>query len=65
MNRLYYYLVLVVAFLTLWALIVTLFFVMKENGYKAGSVLYVVAFSIMFGILGSLKTWLKKKFKIK
>lgn len=65
MNKIYYYLVLVVAFLVLWSLIVTLVFVMKENGYKAGSVLYVVAFSIMFGILGSLKTWLKKKFKIK
>lgn len=65
MNKIYYYLVLVAAFLALWALIVTLFFVMKENGYKAGSILYIVAFSIMFGILGSLKTWLKKKFKIK
>ena len=64
MNRIYYYLVLVVAFLALWALIVTSFFVMKENGYKAGSVLFVVAFSILFGFLGSFMTWLNMKFKI-
>lgn len=65
MNKFYYYLVLIVAFFALWAILVTLFFIMQENGYKPGGALYILGFSIMFGILGGLKTWLKKKFKIK
>ncbi len=65
MNKFYYYLVFIVVFFTLWAIMVTLFVIMKENGYKPGSLLYFIAFSIIFGILGGLKPWLKKKFKIK
>jgi hypothetical protein len=64
MNKFYYYLILVALFLTLWAVFVTLFVIMEEFGYKAGSVLYYIAFFIIFGVIGAIKPYLKKKFKI-
>jgi len=65
MNKFYYYLILIVTFFVLWAIMVTLFVVMEEFGYKAGPVLFVVVFSIIFGVIGAMKPWLKKKLKIK
>ena len=40
---------------------ITLFVVMEDFGYKPGSVLFIVGFSIIFGIVGGMKPWLKKK----
>ncbi len=65
MNKFYYYLVLIVTFLVLWAVMVTLFVIMEECGYKPGPVLFFIAFSIIFGVIGGIKPWLKKKMKIK
>lgn len=61
MNKLIYYSVLVAAFIVLWAIMITLFVVMEDFGYKPGSVLFIVGFSIIFGIVGGMKPWLKKK----
>lgn len=65
MNKIYYYLVLIVVFIALWAIMVTLFVLMEEFGYKAGPVLFIMAISIIFGVTGAIKPWLKKKMKIK
>lgn len=63
MNKFYYYLILVVAFLALWAIMITSFVVLEDHGYKPGPVLYYVGFFIIFGIVGVLKTWLKRRMK--
>lgn len=65
MSKFYYYLALIVIFFVLWAMMITLFVIMEECGYKPGGVLYTLAFFVIFGIIGGLKPWLKKKFKIK
>lgn len=65
MNKFYYYLILVAAFFALWAIMVTLFVVMKEFGYKAGPILFCLAFSVIFIVIGAVKSWLKKRMKIK
>lgn len=64
MCKIYYYLVLVAVFVALWATMITVFFVMENCGYKAGSVLYGVGFAVVFGVTGAVKPWLKKKFKV-
>lgn len=61
MNKFIYYSVLVVTFIVLWAIMVTIFVVMENFGFKAGPVLFCVAFAIIFGIIGAMKPWLKKK----
>ena len=61
MNKFIYYSVLVATFFVLWAIMVTIFVVMENFGCKAGPVLFCVAFAIIFGIIGAMKPWLKKK----
>ena len=51
----------VATFFVLWAIMVTIFVVMENFGFKAGPVLFCVAFSIIFVIIGAMKPWLKKK----
>ena len=61
MNKFIYYLVLVATFFVLWASMVTIVVVMENFGFKAGPVLFCVAFAIIFGIIGAMKPWLKQK----
>lgn len=61
MKNFVYYSVLVATFFVLWAIMVTIFVVMENFGFKAGPVLFCVAFAIIFGIIGAMKPWLKKK----
>jgi len=63
MNKGLYYLILVVTFIALWAIMITLFVVMEEFGYKPGPVLFCLGFSIIFGVVGGMKPWLRKKLK--
>lgn len=63
MNKGLYYLILVVTFFALWAIMITLFVVMEEFGYKPGPVLYYSGFFIIFGVVGGIKPWLRKKLK--
>lgn len=60
-----YYSVLVSTFIALWAIMITIFVVLENFGYKAGPVLFCVAFAIIFGIIGAMKPWLKKKLEKK
>ena len=61
MKNFVYYSVLVAIFFALWAIMVTIFVVMENFGFKAGPVLFCVALSIIFGIIGVMKPWLNKK----
>ena len=61
MKNFVYYSVLVATFFVLWATMVTIFVVMENFGYKAGGVLFGVGFTIILGIMGAIKPWLKKK----
>ena len=61
MKNFVYYSVLVATFFVLWALIITIFVVLENFGYKAGGVLFGVCFAIILGIIGGIKPWLKKK----
>ena len=61
MKKFVYYSVLVSTFIVLWALMITIFVVLENFGYKAGPVLFCLAFAIIFGIIGAMKPWLKKK----
>ena len=61
MKKFVYYSVLVSTFIVLWALMITIFVVLENFGYKAGPVLFCVAFAIIFGIIGAMKLWLKQK----
>lgn len=65
MNKFIYYSVLVATFFVLWAIMVTIFVVMDNFGFKAGPVLFCAAFAIIFGIIGAMKSWLKKKLEKK
>lgn len=65
MNVFIYYSVLVATFIALWAIMITIFVVLENFGYKAGPVLFCVAFAIIFGIIGAMKPWLKKKLEKK
>lgn len=65
MKAFIYYSVLVATFIVLWAIMVTIFVAMENFGYKAGPVLFFVAFAIIFGIIGAMKPWLKKKLEKK
>ena len=65
MNKFIYYLVLVATFFVLWAIMVTIFVVMENFGFKAGPVLFCVAFAIIFGIIGAIKPCLKNKLEKK
>lgn len=49
----------------LWAIMVSIFVVMDNFGFKAGPVLFCAAFAIIFGIIGAMKPWLKKKLEKK
>ena len=60
-----YYSVLVATFIVLWAIMITIFVALENFGYKAGPVLFCVAFAIIFGIIGAVKPWLKKKLEKK
>ena len=61
MKKFVYYLVLVSTFIVLWALMITIFVVLENFGYKAGGVLFGVGFAIILGIIGVIKPWIKKK----
>lgn len=61
MKKFVYYSVLIATFIVLWALMITIFFVMENFGFKAGPVLFCVGFAIILGIMGAIKPWLKKK----
>ena len=61
MKKFVYYSVLIATFIVLLALMITIFVVFENFGYKAGGVLFCVAFAIIFGIIGAMKPWLKKK----
>ena len=61
MKKFVYYSLLVATFFVLWAIMVTIFAVMENFGFKAGPVLFSVAFSIIFGIIGAMKPCLKQK----
>lgn len=65
MNKFIYYSVLVATFFVLWAIMVTIFVVMDNFGFKAGPVLFCAAFAIIFGIIEAMKPWLKKKLEKK
>lgn len=61
MKKFVYYSVLVATFIGLWAIMITIFVVLENFGYKAGGVLFGVGFAIILGIIGGIKPWLKKK----
>ena len=61
MKKFVYYSVLIATFIVLWALMITIFVVLENFGYKAGGVLFGVGFAIIMGIMGAIKPWLKKK----
>lgn len=61
MKKFVYYSVLVSTFIVLWALMITIFVVLENFGYKAGGVLFGVGFAIILGIMVGIKPWLKKK----
>ena len=61
MKKFVYYSVLIATFIVLWALMITIFVVLENFGYKAGGVLFGVGFAIIIGIMGAIKPWLKKK----
>ena len=65
MKKFVYYSVLVATFFVLWAIMVTIFVVMENFGYKAGGVLFGVGFATILGIMGCMKPWLKKKLEKK
>ena len=65
MKAFIYYSVLVATFIVLWAIMITIFVVLENFGHKAGPVLFCVAFAIIFGIIGAVKPWLKKKLEKK
>ena len=61
MKNFVYYSVLVATFIVLWAIMITIFVVLENFGYKAGVVLFGICFAIILGIIGGIKPWLKKK----
>ena len=61
MKKFVYYSVLVSTFIVLWALMITIFVVLENFGYKAGGVLFGVGFAIILGIICVIKPWIKKK----
>lgn len=61
MKKFVYYSVLIASFIVLWALMITMFVVLENFGYKAGGVLFGVGFAIILGIIGGIKPWLNKK----
>ena len=65
MKKFVYYSVLIATFIVLWALMITIFVVLENFGYKAGGVLLCVGFAIILGIMGGIKPWLKKKLEKK
>lgn len=65
MKKFIYYSVLIATFIVLWAIMITIFVVLENFGYKAGAVLFGVGFAIILGIIGVIKPWLKKKLEKK
>lgn len=61
MKNFVYYSVLIATFIVLWALMITIFVVLENFGYKAGGVLFGVGFATILGIIGGIKPWIKKK----
>ena len=61
MKNFVYYSVLVATFIVLWAIMITIFVVLENFGYKAGGILFGICFAIILGIVGGMKPWLKKK----
>ena len=60
MKNFVYYSVLVATFIVLWAIMITIFVVLENFGYKAGGILFCICFAIILGIIGGIKPWLKK-----
>ena len=60
MKNFVYYSVLVATFIVLWAIMITVFIVMENFGYKAGVVLFGIGFAIILGIIGDSKPWIEK-----
>ena len=61
MKKFVYYSVLVSTFIVFWGLMITIFVVLENFGFKAGPVLFCFAFAIIFRIIGAMKPWLKQK----
>ena len=61
MKNFVYYSVLVATFIVLWAIMITIFVVLENFGYKDGGILFGICFAIILGIIGGMKPWLKKK----
>ena len=61
MKKFVYYSVLVATFIVLWAIMITIFVVLENFGYKAVGILFGICFAIILGIIGGIKPWLKKK----
>ena len=61
MKKFVYYSVLVATFVVLWAIMIAIFEVLENFGYKAGGILFGICFAIILGIIGGIKPWLKKK----
>ena len=55
MKNFVYYSVLVATFIVLWALMITIFVVLENFGYKAGGMLFGICFAIILGIIGGIK----------
>ena len=65
MKNFVYYSVLVATFIVLWAIMITIFVVLENFGYKAGGVLFGVGFAVILGIMGGIKPCLKNKLEKK
>ena len=65
MKKFVYYSVLIATFIVLWALMITIFVVLENFGYKAGGVLFGVGFAVILGIMGGIKPCLKNKLEKK
>ena len=61
MKNFVYYSVLVATFIVLWALMITIFLVLENFGYKAGGILFGICFAIILGIIGGIQPWLKQR----
>ena len=65
MKKFVSYSVLIATFIVLWALMITIFVVLENFGYKAGGVLFGVGFAVILGIIGGIKPCLKNKLEKK
>ena len=61
MKNFVYYSVLVATFIVVWAIMITIFVVLENFGYKDVGILFGICFAIILGSIGGIKPWLKKK----